>query len=122
MLNVQKVLSGFEDDYKTEILEVIEYNFDDNGLSKLISFLQDTINDNGAIDEMIDNKIDIYYHNLRQWFVDNYDYVDQAVDEFGKSEDIHKDIQMGQYLYYSELVYESINDMVTFIEEKYNVK
>jgi hypothetical protein len=121
MLNVRKVLNGFECDYKDELLEVIDYDFDDNSLNEFIDYLEDSINDSGAIDEVIDRQIDIYYYDLRKWFVDNFDYVDQAIDEFGKAEDIHKDIQMGQYLYYSELIYECISDMVDFINEKYKV-
>ncbi len=121
MLNVQKVLNEFESDFKGEIIEVITYNFTENSLLDLISFLEDEINDNGAIDEVIDRQIDIYYYDLRKWFVDNFDYVDQAIEEFGKSDDIHKDIQMGQHLYYSELVNECVNDIIEFIEGKYNV-
>lgn len=121
-LNINKVFGSFENDFKDEILEIINYNFDDNSLDDLIYYLEDCINDNGSIDETIDSNIDIYYYDLRKWSVENYDYIDQGLNEFGSDEtDFHKIIQLGQYVYYSELIYECINDMIDHIKGVYNV-
>ncbi len=122
MLNTTKILDGFTGDYADEMKEIISYGFTDGSLSDFITYLQDDINDNGAIDELIDRNIDIYYYDLRQWSVDNYDYIDNYIEEFGTTEiDFHKLIQGGQYMYYSGKINDELSDMVDFIENKYNI-
>ena len=57
--------------------------------------------------------IDIYYYDLRKWSVDNYSYVEDAIEEGlceGES-DFHKLIQAGQYLYYREQANELIEEI-----------
>lgn len=54
----------------------------------------------GSVHELIDSNIDIYYYSLRQWAVDNWAYVEDAISE-GLTEgctDYHKLIQWGQYM------------------------
>ena len=82
MLNVEKVFVKFENDFKGDILEILNYSFDDSSLEDLISFLEDNINDSGAIDERIDSYIDIYYYDLRKWAVDNFEYIDKDADVY----------------------------------------
>ncbi len=66
--------------------------------------LYDTLNYDGSIDELIDSYIDIYYYDLRKWAVDNYAYIDDAIEEgLCESADFHKQIQMGQWIYYNQL-------------------
>ena len=119
-MNTEKIFKDFESEYKEEILNIINDNFNDNGLDSLISFLKDNINDNGAIDEMIDGYIDIYHSSLREWAVDYYHYVEDALEEFGTSKNYHKDIQMGQSLYYSEEINNCIDEMIEHINSNYN--
>ena len=121
-MNIEKIFKDFESKYKEEIIDIINDNFSDTGLDSLISFLEDGINNNGAIDEMIDGYIDIYYGSLREWAVDNYGYIKDALEEFGTSKDYHKDIQMGQHLYYSEEIYNCIDEMIEHIRDNYNIK
>ena len=101
---INDVLKGFE--YKGEFL-------DKNDLVDLLEFkgdnfenlenLRDYFNDDDMLDyitELSDSKVDIYNYNLRQWSVDNYNYIEDAVEEFGldpKNFDFHKLIMMGQY-------------------------
>jgi len=122
MLNIEKIALGYESEYKVELLEIISYDFDSKDLNDLIYYLDNDINDNGAIDQLIDNNIDIYYYYLRKWAVDNYEYIEQYHNEFGVSEefDYHKSIQGGQYCYYSEEIYTAINDLIDHINSKYN--
>ena len=87
----------------------------------MIDFLEYGINDNGAICELIDDYKDIYYYDLRLWAVDNYKYIEDALEEFGTSKDYHRDIQMGQYLYYSEEIYNCIDEMIVHIKDNYKV-
>jgi len=111
-MDIEKIFKDFESKYKEEIIDIINDNFSDTGLDSLKSFLKNSINDNGAIDEMIDGYIDICYSRLREWAADNYSYIKDALEEFGTSKDYHKDIQMGQHLYYKEEIYNCINEMI----------
>ena len=120
-MNYTKIFKDLDCDYKNEIIEVLEYSFNGKGLNELIDFMEDGINHSGAIDELIDGAIDIYYHDLRKWAVDNYEYIEEALKEFGTSGDWHKDIQMGQYLMYQEDYNECIHDMIKHIKDNYNV-
>jgi hypothetical protein len=73
----------------------------------------------GSVYELVDGYIDIDHHALREWAVDNYHYVVQAMDE-GLCEgvtDFHKLIQCGQYVYYNELSYECIEELFTEYNE-----
>jgi hypothetical protein len=85
-----------KDDIKNEILK------DVTGYDKFDSLhdLYEYLNEGGEIDSIIDSSIDIYYYDLRKWAVDNYDWIDEAIDE-GLCEgvtDFHKLIQCGQWL------------------------
>ena len=73
----------------------------------------------GSLHELIDGKIDIYNYDLREWSVDNYEYVEQAMEEglTGDETDFHKLIQCGQYVYYSEQVNEELELLVSIINE-----
>lgn len=92
----------------------------------------------GSVHELIDSYIDIYYTDLRKWAVDNYHYVEQAMDEglcnglkahktiecgdyiqykLEGVPDFHQLIKSGQYLYYNELAYECIEELFTEYDE-----
>ena len=118
-LNIAKVLDGFKSDYSIELIDIIS-NFNGQSLDELMAFIED-INDNGSIDELIDSKIDIYNHTLREWAVDNYGYIEDAVDEFGVQMpfDFHKVIQMGQYMQLSEDINKEIEGIKEYIQDKY---
>jgi len=120
-MNIEKIFNGLESKYKEEIIDIIDDNFNDKGLDSLISFLKDSINDNGAVDDMIDGYIDIYYYDLRLWAVENYNYIEDALVEFGTSKDYHQDIQMGQYLFYREEIYSCFDEMIEHIKDNYKV-
>ena len=66
--------------------------------------LYDHLDWDGSIHEIIDGNIEIYNYPLRQWAVDNWEYVEDAISE-GLTEgvtDYHKLIQWGQYVKLSE--------------------
>ena len=54
----------------------------------------------GGVHEIIDSSIDIYYYDLRKWAVDNYDFIDEAIESGLVAEgcDFHTLIQVGQYV------------------------
>jgi hypothetical protein len=63
--------------------------------------LRDTLDYDGSLHGLIDSAIDIYYYDLRKWAVDNYDEIEEAMEEGLTADvtDFHKLIQIGQYNY-----------------------
>jgi len=77
--------------------------------------LYDHLDYSGGVHEIIDSSIDIYYYDLRKWAVDNYDFIEQAMEE-GFCEgvtDFHRLIQCGQFVQLSEEAREIIDDLFT---------
>ena len=98
-------------DYKE--LDLNDYNFDYD--------LYEALDYDGSLHEIIDGKIDVYYYYIRKWAVDNYNYVEDAIEE-GLTEgvtDYHALIQSGQYVYFRELANEALTHIFdTFKEDK----
>jgi len=69
-----------------------------------------------AISEIADNNINIYNADLLQWFPDNYDKVEEAIEEYGFPEldgkpDMLQAIRQGQYLENEEVLYEALEEI-----------
>ncbi len=69
-----------------------------------------------AISEIADNNIDIYNADLLQWFPDNYDKVEEAIEEYGFPEldgkpDMIKAIMQGQYKENEEVLNEALEEI-----------
>jgi len=63
--------------------------------------LRDALDYDGSLHGLIDSAIDIYYYDLRKWSVENYEHIEEAIED-GLAEgvtDFHKLIQIGQYGY-----------------------
>lgn len=72
----------------------------------------------GSLHELIDGQIDIYYHSLRVWSVDNWAYVEDAIsDGLADGTDHHKSIQAGQYLSYQEDTYNELRKLIELLNE-----
>tara|TARA_R110000787_G_scaffold25179_1_gene70840 strand:- start:152 stop:490 length:339 start_codon:yes stop_codon:yes gene_type:complete len=98
---------------KNEILEAIkdlQVNISDidNGQE-----LYEELDYDGRMHEIIDGNIDIYYHDLREWAVKNWDWVEEANSEgLGTNgADYHKDIQAGQFMELSEKAYLLVDEI-----------
>lgn len=65
-----------------------------------------------AITEYADQKIDIYNSDLLEWAKNNFEYVNDAISEFGACDDIINQIQQGQYLQYTEQLNEDIQQII----------
>lgn len=81
--------------------------------------LYNHLNYDVSVNELINSYIDTYSYALREWAVDNYHYVMQAMGE-GLCEgvtDFHQLIKCGQYVYYNELANECIEELFTEYNE-----
>ena len=85
---------------KADIKELIERTLEgDESFSNALE-LYEHLDYDGSLHELIDSSIDIYYYDIRKWAVDNWQFVEDAMDE-GLCEDVtdyHKLIQCGQYI------------------------
>ena len=64
--------------------------------------------------EYVDNHVYIYNSDLIEWAKDNYNYIDDAISEFGAPEpfDFWKCIQQGQYNKYNEELTSDTNNII----------
>lgn len=78
-------------------------------------FLYEDLDYNGSVHSIIDSNIDIYYFKLRQWAVDNWEWVDQAREEglCSPDADYHQMIQAGQYVALLEEAQQYIKELFT---------
>jgi len=110
-----------EDDLKELISEKLtgDETFTDH------SELYEHLDRDGSVHQLIDSNIDIHYHEIRRWAVDNWQYVEQAIRE-GLTEgctDYHKLIQSGQYVQLSEEAREAVEQLYTELDgELFNVE
>lgn len=122
--DINEIIKGF--DYTGEFLDksdlsdlLSNYNF--NNKDELIDYLNDEdgnyIGDN--IISLTYSKVGIYYYDLRKWSVDNYNYIEDAILEFGvdtKNPDFHIMIQQGQYYAFSNEFYSLVDEFKEYIE------
>ena len=79
----------------------------------------------GSLNQIIDGNISIYYYDLREWAVDNYKYIELALEE-GICEgviDFHQLIQCGQYVAFREEAQEIVEGLFEELDGKaFNVE
>ena len=101
--NLTSFQKSLINDY-SDLIELINNKLDNDNIEDVTGYyeLRDIIDYDGSLHELIDGSIDLYNYDLRVWAVDNYDYVELAIDE-GLTEgvnDFHKLIQAGQFCFY----------------------
>lgn len=105
---------------KESVIELIETkNIDVNDFVDAHD-LYEALDYDGSLHEIIDSNIDIYYYDLRKWAVDNYNYVEDAVDEGlvdTSNFDFHKAIQSGQYVQLREEMSEIVEAIFSETQE-----
>mgnify|MGYP003592525146 CR=1 FL=1 len=122
--NINDIIKGF--DYTGEFLDKSDLidllsNYDFNNKDELLSYLNDEDGNYiwDTVTELADSKINIYNHDLRLWSVDNYNYIEDAISEFGidtQNPDFHQMIQRGQYYAYNNEFDILVNEFKDYIE------
>jgi|TARA_B110000208_G_scaffold54342_1_gene71256 hypothetical protein len=101
--------------HKTDIIETISRLDIDLGDIAITHYLYDLLDYDGSIHQLIDDSIDWCYHDLRQWSVDHYHYIEQAIDEglidISVPADFHKMIQAGQYVWLSAIAWDLVAEV-----------
>ena len=104
------------DNMKQTILDAIEYK--EINLADLTdaSELYETLTYDGTLYEIAEGFVDIYYYNIRQWAVDNYDWVETAIQEGlvdMENFDFHNAIQAGQQLMLEDEARDFVEEIYT---------
>ena len=89
---------------KNEIVDLIKETLVGDEKIDSSDVLYDLLDYSGRLHEIIGSQIDIYHYDLRVWAVENWMYVEDAIEE-GICEgvnDYHNMIQAGQYIALSE--------------------
>ena len=68
-----------------------------------------------AITEYSDSDIDIYFYDRVKWFANNWQLVDEAIAEFGKSDSIMQDIASAQFLQNERRLYEDLENIIKIL-------
>lgn len=107
MKNVKELLKEIEK--KNEFLAVDITSFTD--------YSNDYICD--IVNELADSNVDIYNNDLLNWAKNNYNYIDEAIAEFGDGVNFINDIQIGQYYYYSKEIYNNLKEYLRYYAYDY---
>jgi len=112
---------------KEQLLELIKFKLDNKelDLSEVTDCheLHEALDYDGSVHELIDSNIEIYNYELRKWAVDNYDKVEDAIDEGlvdTTNFDFHKAIQCGQYIALREEANEALEEIFNELRENNN--
>lgn len=93
-----------------EIKEELKGNVCDTYCDCICDYSDGYIGD--IISEIADNHIDIYYNDLFDWAKGNTSWIEEANEELGTPNDIIEQIQQGQYIAYTQELYDNFNDMI----------
>jgi hypothetical protein len=105
---------------KEDILDLLERNTEKGQVFAEAYDLYEHLDDDGSIHEIIDSHIGLYCYDLRKWAVDNYGYIEEALEE-GLAEgvtDFHKLIQCGQYVQLTEQAHRYIEELYEELDGK----
>ena len=95
-----------------EVLDILCYNEIEIDFLNDEGDLYDAFDYDGSLHSIIDSNIDIYYYDLRKWAVDNFNYIDDAIEEgITEGNDFHQLIQSGQYIQLREEMVQAISEI-----------
>ena len=108
--------------FTTDVINELENHHINICVLESPSELYDMLDFCGSLHSLIDSAIDIYNYDLRKWVVDNYNYIEDAMEE-GLCEgvtDFHKLIQIGQYHMYQQEMYQCVEAIFEQLEQLFN--
>lgn len=105
-INIESKLKEMDQEqYNISLCDFASYSSD--------SYISDIIS------ELSDSNVSIYTSDLLEWAVENYNYIDDAISEFGSCNDFISCIRQGQYYYYNEYMNDNINDYILYYSLNY---
>ena len=109
---------------KEDIKDLMLHNVQSDDVFADSGELYDHLDYSGGVHEIIDSSIDIYYYDLRKWAVDNYGFIDEAIESgVTNNSDFHNMIQWGQYIALNAEAVELVEELFQEHDGKlFNVK
>lgn len=71
--------------------------------------------------EKADAMIEVYSYELREWSVDNYEWIEAAAEVFGNSSDWDQSIMQGQYYMYTQGLNDAAREFAEWLEREYRL-
>ena len=102
--------------YEDKIKE-LETNLSFTHGNQIVNYNDGYIGD--VFSEIADSNIDIYVVDLFEWGKNNFEYINEATEEFGNPADIIKQIQQGQFLSFEKELYDNQNDVLLYYGYNY---
>ena len=102
--------------YEDKIKE-LETNLSFTHGNQIVNYSDGYIGD--VFSEIADSNIDIYVVDLFEWGKNNFEYINEATEEFGNPADIIKQIQQGQFLSFERELYDNQNDVLLYYGYNY---
>lgn len=102
--------------YEDKIKE-LETNLSFTHGNQIVNYSDGYIGD--VFSEIADSNIDIYVVDLFEWGKNNFEYINEATEEFGNPADIIKQIQQGQFLSFEKELYDNQNDVLLYYGYNY---
>lgn len=102
--------------YEDKIKE-LETNLSFTHGNQIVNYSDGYIGD--VFSEIADSNIDIYVVDLFEWGKNNFEYINEATEEFGNPSDIIKQIQQGQFLSFEKELYDNQNDVLLYYGYNY---
>ncbi len=115
-LNEQLENTMYNDTFTSDVVHELEDHLDSEVEDS--HDLYELLDCRGVLHEFIDSAIDIYNHILRQWAVDNYEYIEQALEDgiCAGITDFHDLIKLGQYHMYQQEMYQCVEDIFNILD------
>ena len=113
--NVIEKMKELKSGLDSEVLDLFNSGVDYNGCYYIYDMISDVAN----------SFVDIYNSDLLDWAKNNYEYIEEALDEFGTPTDSNgranffEIISQGEYLYYERLFYDNLDDFIKYYVLKY---
>ena len=102
--------------YEDKIKE-LETNLSFTHGNQIVNYSDGYIGD--VFSEIADSNIDIYVVDLFEWGKNNFEYINEATEEFGNPADIIKQIQQGQFFSFEKELYDNQNDVLLYYGYNY---
>lgn len=115
MNNVDEKMKELKSGLDDEVLDLFDTGVNYNGCYYICDM----------ITEVADSYVDIYNSDLLDWAKNNYNYIEEALDELGTPQDnngkadFFQMIRQGQYLYYDNLFCDNLDNFIKYYVLKY---
>ena len=110
--NMEQILRKVIEEYRDNINIDVTADYESYADYNSSNYISDSLM------ECADGSVDIYYCNLIEWCKDNWEFVEDAIEEYGdvardgRRPDFIRTIQQGQFYCYERELYDNLDDII----------